>query len=393
MKIALSFPGCHRRGGVERVVYECARFLGPRGHDVHVVANEWQADAADVATCHRVYSLQHPWFLRGPSYFKQASKIVQSIDADVLATHGVICPFGGVHWVQSVQRAWLERCKEMRGPFTLARWRQRLNPFHAFILRLEEQHFGERKYRKLIVTTPVVREDLVRLYNVPREDISIIPNGFNPHEFSPDVRASRRQVEREKLGLKPDDIAMLLVANELDRKGYHTILSAMKMLGRSDLRLIVIGKPPKETVMRIASQFGVADRVLALGSSSDVAGFHAAADLFVLPTQYEAFSLAILESLGSGLPVLTSRVPGAHDAILPGVNGAVVNDPRDGEELARVLTPLLSHDVLSAYSARTPQTVVKYQWPNVLGRYEEMLADSAGTVPAREDAHANATAH
>jgi glycosyltransferase involved in cell wall biosynthesis len=66
----------------------------------------------------------------------------------------------------------------------------------------------------------------------------------------------------------------------------------------------------------------------------------------VLPTQYEAFCLAILESLGSGLPVVTSRVPGAHDAVQHGVNGALITDPRDGHELAEALRPLLNFDAL-----------------------------------------------
>ena len=41
MKIALSFPGCHRRGGVERVMVECANFLAGRGHQVSVIAADF----------------------------------------------------------------------------------------------------------------------------------------------------------------------------------------------------------------------------------------------------------------------------------------------------------------------------------------------------------------
>ena len=42
MKVALSFPGCNRRGGIERVIYECAKFLSQRGHEVTVFASRYE---------------------------------------------------------------------------------------------------------------------------------------------------------------------------------------------------------------------------------------------------------------------------------------------------------------------------------------------------------------
>ena len=109
----------------------------------------------------------------------------------------------------------------------------------------------------------------------------------------------------------------------------------------------------------------------------DVGALHAAGDLLVLPTQYEAFCLAILEALGSGLPVVTSSVPGAGDAILPGVNGALVDDPRSGVELASTPEPLLHREALAELSAKAPDTVETYQWPTVLRRYETILLEHA----------------
>ena len=44
MKVAVTFPGCNRRGGVERIVFECARFLATRGHAVDVYASSLAYD-------------------------------------------------------------------------------------------------------------------------------------------------------------------------------------------------------------------------------------------------------------------------------------------------------------------------------------------------------------
>ena len=377
MKVALSFPGCHRRGGVERIVYECARFLASRDHDVHVFAQEWDAIPDARVTFHRVPKPRAPAFRAVLNYQRDCEKMLRETTYDVLNTHGVVCPTGGVLWTQSIHRAWLERSKTMRSPLSIARFKQRLNPLHRVLLALDEEHYAQRNYQKIIATTNDVRDDLNRLYAVPQNDVVVVPNGFNPQEFNPATRSARRAEMRQKLGLKADDIALLFVANELERKGFQTLLEAIKILKRRDVRVISVGRVDSNAVMKSAEAFGVRDQVLACGSTQDVAGFHAASDLFVLPTQYEAFCLAILESLGSGLPVVTTRVPGAYDAIVEGENGALIDDPKSGAQLARALEPLLERRVREEMADKTPATVAQYQWPRVLERYESVLQQHA----------------
>jgi UDP-glucose:(heptosyl)LPS alpha-1,3-glucosyltransferase len=243
---------------------------------------------------------------------------------------------------------------------------------------LEEHHFARRDYRKIIATTPEVREDLNHYYGVPAEDVVVIPNGFAPTEFNPERRRARRCEMRERLGLDGDQIALLFVANELERKGYGTILDAMRRLGRPDLRLLVVGRPDVNLVRQRAAEFGLSDQVIACGSTADVSAFHAAGDVFVLPTQYEAFCLAILEALGSGLPVVTTRVPGAHDAIIADENGLLIDDPRSGEQLAAALQRLCDGPTRARMTANAAESVREYQWPTVLRRYERVLEENCG---------------
>ncbi|HLK60948.1 MAG TPA: glycosyltransferase family 4 protein [Chthonomonadaceae bacterium] len=375
MKAALSFSGCHRRGGVERILFECARFLASRQHDVTVFASEWEEDSTQPIRYHYVPMRRQPGFLRGASYFQACTQELTGFSYDVLNTHGCICPVGGVHWVQSIHASWLERSKQLRAPLSLSRLKQRLNPLHPVLLRMEARHFRDRSYRKIIATTWDVRDDLKRFYGVPEDDVVVIPNGFSPTEFNPERRLTRRDEMRRKLGLSPEHIALLFVANELERKGYPTILEALTRLKRPDIRLLVVGRASTITVEQQAARRGLSEQVIACGSTQDVSAFHAAGDLFVLPTQYEAFCLAILEALGSGLPVVTSMVPGARDAIQPGINGALIADPRNGEELAEALLPLLDRERRETFAAQASETVRPYQWPVVLERYERVLLD------------------
>ena len=375
MRAALSFSGCHRRAGVERIMLECALFLASRGHDIDVFAHDYDPSEAPSLNFHYVPMRKQPFFLRDRSFFQECTRRLDSRSYDVMGTFGSVCPVGGVHFVQSIHRAWLERSRLLRAPLSPAGIGQRLNPLHHVLLELEEYHFRQRRYRKIIATTPQIRDDLKRLYDVPEEDVVIIPNGFSPTEFSPERRATRRLEARTHLGLQPEHVVLLFAANELERKGYGTILSALSQLRRPELRLLVVGKPDVAIVRRRAAQAGLAEQVIACGQTRDVEFYHAASDLFVLPTQYEAYCLAILEALGSGLPVVTTRVPGAQDAIQPGINGALIDDPRDGKQLAAALEPLLEEGPRTALSARVPETAREYQWPVVLKRYEQLLLE------------------
>jgi UDP-glucose:(heptosyl)LPS alpha-1,3-glucosyltransferase len=300
------------------------------------------------------------------------------VETDVLNTHGCICPFGGVFRVHSLHRDWLNKSRMRRKALSPSGIKQRLNPMHPVLLQLEAQHFRGRRYRRVIALSVHVREALNRFYGVPAEDVDIVPNGFSPTEFNPEMRAAKRAETRSELCLKPDQIAMLFVANELERKGFSTVLNAMLRLNRPDLMLLVVGRVDEKLVKQMAAKKGLSDHVLAYGPTDDVPKFHAAADLFVLPTQYEAFCLAILEALGSGLPVITSAIPGARDAIVPGVNGALIANPDDGAELASALEPFLEREYRTGISELTPNSVAAYQWPKVLTRYEEILLRCAG---------------
>jgi UDP-glucose:(heptosyl)LPS alpha-1,3-glucosyltransferase len=377
MKVALAFPGCHTRGGVERIILECARYLVRSGHDVHVFASEFGPDADTGGfRQHLVRLPRRPWFLRGATFFRECTASLRNLDYDVLNTHGCVCPTGGVHWVQSLHAAWLERSRRFRPAISVAGIKQRLNPLHPILLRLEERHFRHRAYARVIATTEQVRRDLHSFYGVPAEDVEIVPNGFSPNEFSPSIRSQRRVARRKELGLADNEIALLFAANELERKGYPVLLSAMRILGRKDVKLLVVGRTSMTMVRQLADSAGLSEQVIACGSTGDMAGFHAATDLFVLPTQYEAFCLAILESLGSGLPVITTDIPGARDAILPNVNGLIVKNPLDAEELAHAIRLGLDHDLRQRWSNAAPQSVAQYQWPNVLARYEQILLDN-----------------
>jgi glycosyltransferase involved in cell wall biosynthesis len=223
-----------------------------------------------------------------------------------------------------------------------------------------------------------VRSDLQRLYSVPESDVEIVPNGFNPIEFNVENRMQNRSRMRHKLGFTDRQFVLLFAANELERKGFYTLLRSMNRLRDTDAVVLVVGRYDPVEAQKSVDEHKLGDRILLCGSTSNIAEYHAASDAFVLPTKYEAFCLAILEALGSGLPVITTDVPGAYNAIIESVNGLLVNNPEDDDQLASTIRTLVSLYREDFLPASISNTVEQYQWPTVLQRYEQILIENSG---------------
>jgi UDP-glucose:(heptosyl)LPS alpha-1,3-glucosyltransferase len=154
---------------------------------------------------------------------------------------------------------------------------------------------------------------------------------------------------------------IVFVANELDRKGYPALLASVEAMGDPRLRILVAGRiaPAPHPLVNY------------VGSTSEVARYYAAADVFALPTLYEAWGLVIIEAMATGLPVLTSKLAGASVAVHEGVTGNLLDDPRDEAEIARKLRPLI--DGQHASAEEIAASVEKYAWSRVLLQYEQVL--------------------
>ncbi len=375
MKIAVSFPGCHRRGGIERCVLEAVNFLAALGHEVHLLTSDWDRDALHSAVhVHAVPLPKRGSVLRLLAFARRSKKALAALPpGTVHAAFGVESPPGGVMWVPSVHKAWLEASKTQRD--WRGRLRQKLNPHHPALLRLERGRFGGRSPHNLIALTDQVKSDLVRLYGVPAEDIAVLPNGYSQTEFNTRRTQQERAQRRTELGYGPDAKVVIFVANELERKGFGPLLRGIRELQDPSVFLLAVGRLNPQTYAAEIEQLGLTSRVHFTGPSSDVASYYAAADVFALPTQYEAWGLVIVEALACGLPVLTSRLAGAAAVVQEGVTGFLLDDPNDPAEIAVKLRPLLAGLPVSAEDIEA--SVSAYSWPNILRRYEQHLMEQS----------------
>src|SRR4051812_35925644 len=117
MNIALSFPGCHRRGGVERIILESANFLQNRGHELHLYATECDESALHPAVIRHPVPLKSPFVVQRLSSFQRSATGMLNGFAKRGIVHGafgVVSPPGGVMWVQSVHKTWIQISRRER---------------------------------------------------------------------------------------------------------------------------------------------------------------------------------------------------------------------------------------------------------------------------------------
>jgi glycosyltransferase involved in cell wall biosynthesis len=112
------------------------------------------------------------------------------------------------------------------------------------------------------------------------------------------------------------------------------LLVAAKNLGFDD-DILFVGTESDDELARLSSALPGASRAIILGFRDDVAALSALFDVFVLPSEIEGFSLALLEAMARGLPCIATDAGGNREAL--GDGAGIVVPSRDPDALAKAL--------------------------------------------------------
>lgn len=178
---------------------------------------------------------------------------------------------------------------------------------------------------------------------------AVIHNGIDGDRFRDTWSDADKAALRALLGFGPQDVVFGLCAVMRPEKAHDDLLAALATLrgvGVSvPLRALLIGDGPLRAAIegRIA-QLGLADAVRITGMVGDVRPWVAACDAMVLPSHaVETFSIAALESMAMGKPMVMTRIGGAQEQVDDGVDGCLYT-PGDVDALARALAGLADRE-------------------------------------------------
>ncbi len=208
-------------------------------------------------------------------------------------------------------------------------------PKHLLLRLLERRVYSGRHYRKLVPASRFEKEQILRYYRLPEDDIVPVHGGVDYGIFNPPDREARRSVLRNRLGYSGRDIVALFVGYDFRRKGLPPLLRALPGIDRRVKLLAVGGTGGMRACRELAKELGVEDRVAFTGPVyREGRDYFFAADLFIFPTRFDPFGTAALEAMAAGLPVITSRRVGSAELITPGREGYLLDDPEDSREIA-----------------------------------------------------------
>ena len=183
---------------------------------------------------------------------------------------------------------------------------------------------------------------------VPAEKIRLVPRGIDLELFS---HAQRDNHAFSSLGVESEP-KVLYVGRISREKGLDSLVSAFLAVAEAvpQARLLLVGDGPYAEKL---AQAVPRERVIFAGErrGADLARFYASSDLFVFPSETETFGNAVVEAQAAGLPVIVSSRGGAHENVVDGVTGLVV-DAQNPEALGRAIRDLLTHPMRRRRMAR-----------------------------------------
>ncbi|HUX78048.1 MAG TPA: glycosyltransferase [Anaerolineae bacterium] len=241
----------------------------------------------------------------------------------------------------------------------------------------------------LVAATPVEREQLVQLYAAAPARIRVISPGVDTERFHPIPTAHAK----EHIGICPDRRTILFVGRIEPLKGIDNLLRAMARIAekRPDLRdglcVSIVGgdldvSRVDDEMMRLQElreELGIDDIVTFLGARDQdmLQYYYSAAEMVVMPSDYESFGMVALEAMACGTPVIASDVGGLAFLVKHGRTGYRV-PARDPAALAAKITRLLTDEGLRRrIGQRAACWAESYAWPRIADQIEALYAELA----------------
>ena len=371
MRIALlAYRGNRHSGGQGVYVRHLSRALGRLGHEVEVLAGPPYPDLDPPVSMTRLDSLD---LYRPEAPFRRSRSPRDAIDG---LEFGIMClggfpepltfslrawrellrrrsQFDVVHDNQclgygllAVERAGLPVVATIHHPIAIDRrlelasatWQRRvaIRRWYGFV---KMQGRVARRLRRIITVSDSARDEIVTEMRVARERIAVVPNGVDPDTFRP----------LESLPRIPGRIVTTASA-DVPLKGLVPLLEAVaRVRARRPIELVVVGRPRKNgSVAATLDRFGLAGCVRFVGGieESELVRLYGEAELAVVPSLYEGFSLPAVEAMACAVPLVATSAGALPEVVGRNGEAGFLVPPGDAPALAAAIERALNDAAL-----------------------------------------------
>ena len=213
-----------------------------------------------------------------------------------------------------------------------------------------------RSSDKLIAVSRTVMKHVIEDLGTPSSKIVVIPNGVDMGVYLPNAQRGK-------------DIIVTYIGRLIANKGPHFLVQAAPdiLKNHPEVHFYIIGDGPlKDKLIKDVMFRKLEDRFHFFGSVPDVLPFLRASTVFVRPSLTEGMSLAVLEAMACGLPIVASDVEGNAEIVENAVNGCLV-PPADSKALAEAVGFLLGNrEVANTMGKNARKTAERlYDWKRI----------------------------
>ncbi len=379
LRIGLAVRYFMNVGGMEKFSLSLATFLRDRGHKVRVIAirgNPMEGVSLRILRS----AAPIPRAMRDWATARLLARAANEEQVDVMLGEqktwncDVLRPAGGIE-----EEYWKAHMR-FRRILPFPQWTRFLALKRVFDLLAEQRGYKDPKLKSVIVNSKLVRQQLLTHYPHLAGKIYVIYEGITSNLHLTDGRSLRCRILRSH-GLSENGITAVFVGHDFRRKGLPQALEAIAQARRTDpsfcLQMLVLGRDKSLYCRNLVRRLGLENAVAFVGSVSPPDPCFAAADFLMLPTFYDPFANVTLEALAAGLPILTTRQNGGSEVLTHGVDGWVLDDPRDIRRITDCLLSMRKPDLLSSMKSAAAALAAKHTLTCALESVETILLEAA----------------
>ena len=363
-------------GGAETVVKAYSEGLRDLGHDVEVVTTDLYTETPFVkkkmpsvvnginVTRHKAYTVS------GEAHYVLAPGMVQSFlskNADIIHTHSYGYFQNHAGWI----RERFQSTPWVITPHFHPSWsmwggskRKTLREFYDTVIGK-----GTLEAADLITCVSKHERDmLVSEIGLKEDNIKIIYNGINWADWS---SVPNKEVFRKQYPTVSEKF-VLFAGRLATNKGLSDLISAMQLIDKKSVDLVITGADMGlgKQLEKEASDKGVTMHRLGHIDDETYRSVLSAAEMLVLPSEYEAFGIVLLEAAAAKTPVIGTNVGGIPEAMSPGNNGLIV-EYNDVNNLAKSIAILLEDEKMSREMGKSGREWAKnFSWESIVKEIE-----------------------
>jgi glycosyltransferase involved in cell wall biosynthesis len=199
----------------------------------------------------------------------------------------------------------------------------------------------------IVAVSESLKENMIKRTPLKSNKTQVVYNGINTSDFQ---RPSSNEL-RQQFGWQKEDIIIGSLGNIRPAKAYDVLLQAAALLKNENFnfRFVIAGQGKGrlfDDLNNLKNELGLDDTVHFLGFNNDPANFLSNLDMFLLSSTSEGFSIATIQAMAAGLPVIVTRSGGPQEIVTHEEDGWIV-EPGNAEAIADAVKKLAADRELS----------------------------------------------